>query len=436
MYEARQNKEKVSRRIDAGGGGARQRVKTNKNRTIQGVFVPTNPYDTFQGGEINRAKNYISQYHPDLLDPFKEAEQSPEKVELDVWLMKNIYISMKGIDESWRRMEQQKRYERCLNRDGSAILPLPHVYAFYGEEDGSGALASIRAHPIMTRLQNRVIMTTNRNSFPNDKRTQRNINEFIARGGEILTGIDVTKSLYDDNNKLPFNLTDVIFYYPRNNRGVSPSTAQITNKFVDRESEAGQGILTLPSRETYGGNSQVIHRLYGANKFKTTMEQTGMYVAEVGPGPESKLAVFGYMHRRTGKTESIDNLLGSTMTLTHGNGTRNIEDYYDKNFLRRNTNWTRKEDDKLNQAVSLYGNNNWKIVSDMVGTRNRTQCAQRWMRVLNPKLSFESWTADEDQKLLAIVKEYGVKNWIKIAKKKGNRSDVQCRNRYNQIIQG
>ena len=97
---------------------------------------------------------------------------------------------------------------------------------------------------------------------------------------------------------------------------------------------------------------------------------------------------------------------------------------------------TRKEDDKLNQAVSLYGNNNWKIVSDMVGTRNRTQCAQRWMRVLNPKLSFESWTADEDQKLLAIVKEYGVKNWIKIAKKKGNRSDVQCRNRYNQIIQG
>ena len=30
MYEARQNKEKVSRRIDAAGGGARQRIKMNR----------------------------------------------------------------------------------------------------------------------------------------------------------------------------------------------------------------------------------------------------------------------------------------------------------------------------------------------------------------------------------------------------------------------
>ena len=53
----------------------------------------------------------------------------------------------------------------------------------------------------MTRLQNRVIMTTNRNSFPNDKRTQRNINEF--------------KKINDENNKNKpdeekINLLDVI----------------------------------------------------------------------------------------------------------------------------------------------------------------------------------------------------------------------------------
>ena len=304
-------------------------MSLNRNRIIQRYFIPNNRFDEFQGGEIERAKNYISIYHPDLLNLFEETEISSKGIKLDEWLKSNININMEGIDESQRQMDKEKRTERHYRRD-DAIIPPPSVNLFYGEEDGSGALATIRANPLLTRFGNRSIMTTNRSHFPDDERTQRNIKEFIERGGEVSTGIDVTNSIYDDNSGVPFNVSNLTFHFPRNNRGTNPSTARITSEFVNRASEAGQGILTLPSSETYGGNSQVARRLYGGRQFENTMEQTGMYIAEVGPGPESELSLFGYTHRRTGETESIKNLKGSTMTLKHGNGKRSFADYYNQ----------------------------------------------------------------------------------------------------------
>ena len=97
--------------------------------------------------------------------------------------------------------------------------------------------------------------------------------------------------------------------------------------------------------------------------------------------------------------------------------------------------WTNEEDEKLKKAVEEHGSNNWGTVADEVGNgRTRSQCSQRWNRVINPKISKANWTQEEEQKLLNAVEAYGVKAWTRVASEFGNRSDVQCRFKYNFLM--
>lgn len=92
--------------------------------------------------------------------------------------------------------------------------------------------------------------------------------------------------------------------------------------------------------------------------------------------------------------------------------------------------WTPLEDSLLTQAVKLYGEQ-WTKISMFVGNgRTRSQCSQRWMRCLNPTISRDAWTPDEDALLLDRVSLEGTKAWAKIATAFPNRTDVQCRYRY------
>lgn len=103
---------------------------------------------------------------------------------------------------------------------------------------------------------------------------------------------------------------------------------------------------------------------------------------------------------------------------------------------RRKTKiWTLEEDQRLLAAIDKYGTDNWKLIAKMVGNgRNRSQCSQRWLRGLNPKLRKEPWSADEDERLLGAVKKYGARGWTKIGDVVGNRCDVQCRYRFLQLV--
>ena len=67
------------------------------------------------------------------------------------------------------------------------------------------------------------------------------------------------------------------------------------------------------------------------------------------------------------------------------------------------------------------------------GGRTRGQCAQRWTRVIDPKISKQRWTEKDDQRLCELVEKFGEKSWMRVAQALGNRTDVQCRYRYQQI---
>ena len=97
--------------------------------------------------------------------------------------------------------------------------------------------------------------------------------------------------------------------------------------------------------------------------------------------------------------------------------------------------WSEEEDIRLLAAINKFGLDAWGAVTAFVGSgRTRSQCSQRWVRGLDPRISKVVWTQAEDQKLLDLVKEYGDRSWTRIANTLGNRSDAQCRYRYGQLV--
>jgi myb-related protein len=53
---------------------------------------------------------------------------------------------------------------------------------------------------------------------------------------------------------------------------------------------------------------------------------------------------------------------------------------------------------------------------------------------LDPAITKGRWTAEEDSKLLAVIRKYGSRNWVQVAREMKNRTDVQCRHRYLQLV--
>jgi len=65
--------------------------------------------------------------------------------------------------------------------------------------------------------------------------------------------------------------------------------------------------------------------------------------------------------------------------------------------------WTEDEDQRLREAVDVYGEKHWKKIAEHVQGRNHTQCLQRWSKVLSPGLKKGQWSTEEDQLLLSLA---------------------------------
>jgi hypothetical protein len=101
------------------------------------------------------------------------------------------------------------------------------------------------------------------------------------------------------------------------------------------------------------------------------------------------------------------------------------------------SDWSPREDYLLLQAVNQFGLGDWTRIAKVIGTgRTKSQCSQHWYRCLNPAMVKGRWDPEEDEKLRQMVEKFGPKNWVRIAKGMGTRSDVQCRHRYMNICKG
>eukprot|EP00891_Asterochloris_glomerata_P009442 jgi/Astpho2/9442/Aster-01702 len=76
--------------------------------------------------------------------------------------------------------------------------------------------------------------------------------------------------------------------------------------------------------------------------------------------------------------------------------------------------WTAEEDELLSKWQSVMGNK-WSSVAKKIVGRTGQQCAQRWRHKVNPNIRKDKWTAEEDDQLRALVKEYG-SSWAEISR--------------------
>ena len=93
--------------------------------------------------------------------------------------------------------------------------------------------------------------------------------------------------------------------------------------------------------------------------------------------------------------------------------------------------WTEEEDVLLKTFYGKYGANNWIEVAKHIPGRNASQCSQRWRRKYKPEKIRKNWIGEEDNLLMELVSKYG-QNWQLISNnmKSSNRTGKQVRERY------
>ncbi|KAM7379885.1 hypothetical protein PAMP_005401 [Pampus punctatissimus] len=97
--------------------------------------------------------------------------------------------------------------------------------------------------------------------------------------------------------------------------------------------------------------------------------------------------------------------------------------------------WTKDEDEKLHRLVKEFGSNSWSLVSlHFKGQRSDVACQRRWQQVKNPELVKGPWTQDEDERVIELVLKFGMKRWSLIAKHLHSRNGKQCRERWHNHL--
>ena len=103
-------------------------------------------------------------------------------------------------------------------------------------------------------------------------------------------------------------------------------------------------------------------------------------------------------------------------------------------FPSRGTKWTQQEDDLLIVLVRENPKVNWNDIAPQFPGKTAQQISERWSKVVNPDLIKGSWTRQEDELIIEFVRQYGTKNWTKLASLLPGRIGKQCRERWRNHL--
>lgn len=112
----------------------------------------------------------------------------------------------------------------------------------------------------------------------------------------------------------------------------------------------------------------------------------------------------------------------------------NEEETEDSKGRKQKTKWSPNEDENLRQSYKVNQGKNWKKISDALPDRSETQCINRWQKVLNPDLHKGAWTKEEDDIVVQMVEKHGPKKWSVIASHLKGRIGKQCRERWHNHL--
>lgn len=95
--------------------------------------------------------------------------------------------------------------------------------------------------------------------------------------------------------------------------------------------------------------------------------------------------------------------------------------------------WTDDEDQRLRELVERFGTDWLRVAAGLV-SRTPAQCLHRWQKSRDPTIRRAKWQPDEDLQLRIATDAYGRGNWALIARHVHGRTDVQCRERYVNVL--
>lgn len=108
-----------------------------------------------------------------------------------------------------------------------------------------------------------------------------------------------------------------------------------------------------------------------------------------------------------------------------------------KKYVNRGR-WSKTEDEKLKDVVTTIVDRgvpiDWPFVASQFPDRSDVQCQQRWDKVVNPLLIKGPWTKEEDDKVVELVAKFGPKKWTVIAHQLKGRIGKQCRERWHNHL--
>lgn len=103
-------------------------------------------------------------------------------------------------------------------------------------------------------------------------------------------------------------------------------------------------------------------------------------------------------------------------------------------LMKLQNNWSQEDDEVLAKAVLMHGTEDWKQISNYLDGKDTGACFQRWYKYVNPSITKGKWSLIEDVKLTLYLEYFGKGKWSSIAKKFHNRTDVQIRERWCNIL--
>ena len=90
--------------------------------------------------------------------------------------------------------------------------------------------------------------------------------------------------------------------------------------------------------------------------------------------------------------------------------------------------WTSEEDEKLIQLYEEYPKR-WNFIASLMNDRNENQCLHRYRRLSQMGSQKKIWSTEEDKTILSLMKKVG-KNWKLLSEILGTKTGKQIRERF------
>jgi hypothetical protein len=87
-------------------------------------------------------------------------------------------------------------------------------------------------------------------------------------------------------------------------------------------------------------------------------------------------------------------------------------------------------DDKLLILLVSECGNNWPLIASKMEGRTSKQVKERWSNQLDPTISTDPWTAEDDQLLVELIRDLG-HSWCEISRRMKGRTESMVKNRFH-----